>query len=78
MNSPKIIDPLASQLAGDCRVWNDALQAAVLSIACDDAGPLCQHRLLKSDPCRDCPKKDSARETLIKRLLGLKRSPTSR
>ncbi len=61
--------------ANDRRVWNDALQAAVLALACNEPDPLCPDALTDADPCVDCEHGDSARELMIKRVLTLKRSP---
>ena len=58
----------------DRRVWNDALQAAVLALACDEPDPMRPDALIDADPCGDCQKKDCARELTIKRLLELKRA----
>jgi hypothetical protein len=59
--------------AYDRRVWNDALQAAVLALACNETDPLRPDTLIDEDPCRDCGRKDCARALIIERLLGLKR-----
>ena len=77
MYASKIDKPLARFSANDCRVWNDALQAAVLSLACDEPNPMCLDALLDGDPCVDCQRKDRARELLIKQILELKRPPTN-
>ena len=62
----------------DRRVWNDALQAAVLALACDEPDPMRPNALIDADPCGDCQKKDCARELTIKRLLELKRAVPSK
>lgn len=68
--------PWATLSANDRRVWNDALQAAVLALACDEPNLMRFDALLDADPCVDCQQKECARELLIKRILELKRSPT--
>ena len=65
----------AKLAAHDLRVWNDALQAAVLALACDEPGPMRSDNFLDLDPCADCQHKESARQLLIKRILELKRCP---
>ena len=65
----------ARMAANDLRVWNDALQAALLAIACDDIHPLRSGALIYSDPCVDCRHKECSRELIIKRIMQLKRSP---
>ena len=65
--------PIAMMAAYDRRVWNDALQAAVLALACNDTDPLRPDALIDEDPCRDCGRKDCARTLIIERILGLKR-----
>ena len=57
------------------RVWNDALQATVLALACNEPDPLRPDALIDADPCVDCEHRDCARELIIKRVLTLKRSP---
>ena len=54
-------------------VWNDALQATVLALACNDTDPLRPDALIDEDPCLDCERKDCARVLIIKRILALKR-----
>ena len=61
--------------ANDRRVWNDALQAAVLALACNEPDPLCPDAPIDADLRVDCEHRDSARELMIKRVLALKRSP---
>ena len=65
--------PIAMMAAYDRRVWNDALQAAILALACNDTDPLRPDALIDQDPCRDCGRKDCARTLIIERILGLKR-----
>jgi hypothetical protein len=62
----------------DRRIWNDALQAAVLALACDEPDPMRPDVLIDADPCGDCEKKDCARELTIRRLLELKRPAPSK
>ena len=57
----------------DRRVWNDALRAAVLALACDEPDPMRPNALIDADPCGGCQQKGDARELTIKRLLELKR-----
>lgn len=65
--------PIARMEAYDRRVWNDALQAAVLALACNETDPLRPDALIDADPCVDCGRKDNARALIIKRVLALKR-----
>ena len=53
--------------ANERRAWNDALQATVLALACDEPDPLCPDALIDADPSVDCAHKDRARELIIKR-----------
>jgi hypothetical protein len=73
--SMKASQSSARMAANDLRVWNDALQAALLAIACDDVHPLRSGAMIYSDPCVDCEHKECSRELIIKRILQLKRSP---
>ena len=65
--------PMARMAAYDRRVWNDALQATVLALACNDTDPLRPDTLIDEDPCLNCEHKDCARVLIIKRILALKR-----
>ena len=58
--------------ASERRAWNDALQATVLALACNEPDPLCPDALIDADPCVDCEHKDCARELIIRRVLALK------
>ena len=58
----------------DRRVWNDALQAVVLALACNVSDPMRPDALNYADPCADCEHKDIARALIIKRVLALKRT----
>ncbi len=60
--------------ANERRAWNDALQATVLALACNEPDPLCPDALIDADPCGDCAHKDCARDLIIKRVLELKLS----
>jgi hypothetical protein len=60
--------------ANDLRVWNDALQAVVLALACDEPDPMCSDALLAADPCADCQHRECSRQLMIRRVLELKRS----
>ena len=60
--------PIARMEAYDRRVGNDALQAAVLALACNETAPLHPDALIDADPCKDC-----ARALIIKRVVALKR-----
>jgi hypothetical protein len=60
--------------ANDRRVWNDALQAAVLALACDEPDPMRPDALIDADPCIACEQKECARDLIIKRVLELKRA----
>ena len=74
--SMKVLQFSAARMtASDRRVWNDALQAAVLAIACDEPDPMRSDALLDSDECADCQHKECARQLLIRRILELKRGP---
>jgi hypothetical protein len=63
----------ATMAANDRRVWNDALQAAVLALACDRPDPMRSSLAANTDPCIDCQHKECARELIIKCVLELKR-----
>jgi hypothetical protein len=58
----------------DRRVWNDALQAVVLALACNVSDPMRPDTLIDADPFADCEHKDIARALIIERVLALKRS----
>lgn len=73
MYGPTKKSPIARMEAYDRRVWNDALQAAVLALACNEPDPLRPDALIDADPCDDCGRKDCARALIIKRVLALKR-----
>ena len=60
--------------ANDRHVWNDALQAVVLALACNEPDPMCPDALIDADPCIACEQKECARDLVIKRVLELKRS----
>ncbi len=53
----------------DRRVWNDALQAAVLAIACDKTDPM---HAIDNDPCIDCKHKECVRDRTIQKVLELR------
>ena len=53
--------PIARMGAYDRRVWNDALQATVLALACNDTDPLRPGALIDGDPGLDCKRKECAR-----------------
>ncbi len=72
--SKKGLKSAVTMTANERRVWNDALQATVLALACNEPDPLCPDALIDADPCVDCEHKDCARELLIKRVLELRRS----
>jgi hypothetical protein len=60
--------------ANDRRVWNDALQAVVLALACNEPDPMSPDALIDADPCIACEQMECARDLVIKRVLALKRS----
>ena len=72
--STKVLQFSAARMAAnDRRVWNDALQAAVLALACEEPDPMRPDALLDPDACADCQHKESARQLMIRRILELKR-----
>ena len=62
----------ARRAAYEQRIWNDALQAAALALACGAPGPMRSGALIDPEACVDCEHKECARQVMIRQILALK------